>query len=92
MAKEKTTYEMISKAPVSLMKNLVISYCSRGGFTLAQQMVARDGNHEVAVFLKGAVHINDIEGLERVRDMFSVAIDEARKREMREAESDDWDY
>lgn len=90
MAKEKIKYEEISKANISDAKNLVISYCSKGGFTLAQQMLAKDGNHEVAVFLKGAAHIKDIDALTRVRDAVNIAIAEAKKREKAEAE-DTWD-
>lgn len=90
MAKEKIKYEEISKASISNAKNLVISYCSKGGFTLAQQMTAKDGNHEVSVFLKGAAHIKDIDALVRVRDAINIAIAEAEKRKNAEDE-DIWD-
>lgn len=86
MANNKIKYEEISKAGVSPSRNLVISSCSKGGFTLAQQMLAKDGNHEVAVFLKGAIHIDDVEALERVRDAINVAIGYSN-----ENNSSDWD-
>lgn len=88
MAKNKIKYEEISKANISDARNLVISYCSKGGFTLAQQMLAKDGKHEVAVFLKGAMHIKDIETLTRVRDAINIAI---RVAEERVEAGDDWD-
>ena len=88
MAKDKIKYEEISKANISDARNLVISYCSKGGFTLAQQMLAKDGKLEVAVFLKGATHIKDIEALVRVRDAINIAIQVAEERV--EA-GDDWD-
>lgn len=77
MANEKARYDEISKAKISTNRNMIVSRCSKGGYTIAQQLIARDGKNEVAVFLKGAIHIEDKEALERVRDAINVAIQEA---------------
>lgn len=74
MATEKTKYRELAKASISGAKNLVISECSKGGYTVAQQMIARDGKAEVAVFMKGAIHIDDKEALTRVRDAINVVL------------------
>lgn len=88
MAKEKIRYEEISKANISDARNLVISRCSKGGFTLAQQILAKDGKHEVGVFMKGAIHIKDIDAMERVKDAINVVIQQAKERA---DEDDSWD-
>lgn len=77
MAKETVTYEEITKARISDARNLVISRCSKGGYTLAQQMVVRDGKSEVAMFLKGAIHIKDVEAMKSVRDALDIVIAES---------------
>ena len=38
MASKKITYEEISSAKVTDKRNVVISSCSRGGYTIAQQV------------------------------------------------------
>ena len=81
MASEKTRYDEITKARISDARNVVISTCSKGGYTIAQQMIARDGKSEVAVFMKGAIHVKDIEALEKIRDALNVVISSAQEHE-----------
>lgn len=81
MASEKTRYDEITKARISDARNVVISTCSKGGYTIAQQMIARDGKSEVAVFMKGAIHVKDIEALEKIRDALNVVISSAQEQE-----------
>lgn len=81
MASEKTRYDEITKARISDARNVVISTCSKGGYTIAQQMIAKDGKSEVAVFMKGAIHVKDIEALEKIRDALNVVISSAQEQE-----------
>lgn len=74
MAENKTKYDEITRAKISESRNLVISSCSKGGYTLAQQLGIADGKATVSVFLKGAIHISDRDALERVRDAINVAL------------------
>lgn len=76
----KTEYKEISKAKVSESRNIVISDCSRGGFTIAQQLVAKEGDKEVPVFMKGAFHVEDVHGLYELRDAVNLAIQIAESR------------
>lgn len=74
-----TKYEEISRAKVSKTRSIVISDCSRGGYTLAQQMetIEMYGENEgkkTTVFLKGAFHVSDIDGLYNLRDAINLAI------------------
>lgn len=72
----KTRYEEISNARVSENRSVVISSCSKGGYTMAQRMDISDGKQVVSVFLKGAIHIKDREGLENVRDAINVVLEQ----------------
>ena len=69
----KAEYKQLSKATVTKNRNIVISECSKGGFTIAQQLVVSDDQNEVSVFMKGAMHIHDFTALVALRD----ALDEA---------------
>lgn len=81
-------YSEISTAKVTDNRNIVISDCSQGGFTVAQRMDVVEGNHINKVYLKGAFHINDIHGLYELRDAINYAI---QKVEEREPEDEMWD-
>ena len=68
---KKAHYTELSNAEITENRNIVISECSKGGFTVAQQLKA-DGTK---VFMKGALHIDNLEGLYNLRNALNVAID-----------------
>ena len=70
----KIEYNEISKAKVSNSRNIVISSCSKGGFTIAQQLEANENGKITTVFMKGAFHVDDIQGLYELRDAINLAI------------------
>lgn len=74
MAKSKIEYHELSRAKVTDSRNIVISNCSKGGFTIAQQLEAKEGDKTTVVFLKGAFHVDDIHGLYNIRDAINLAI------------------
>lgn len=61
-------YEQYSKAKIANYRNLVISACSKGGFTIAQQVEVNENGEPMCIFLKGAFHIDSISGLIAIRD------------------------
>lgn len=74
MYKNKISYDELAKAKVTPTRNIVISTCSVGGFTIAQQLETKEEDGGViTTFMRGAFHINDIDGLHNLRN----AIDEA---------------
>lgn len=83
-----TEYTEISKARITDNRSIIISDCSRGGFTVAQRMEVTENNHTNMVYMKGAFHINDIHGLLELRDACNLAI---QKIEDRESDDLDWD-
>lgn len=74
MAKSKIEYSELSRAKVTDSRNIVISNCSRGGFTIAQQLEAKENNKTTSVFMKGAFHVEDVHGLYNLRDAINLAI------------------
>ena len=75
MMNNKSTYKEIVSGKVSETRGLVISECSKGGYTVAQQLIVKDNESEVSVFLKGAFHVNDRKALEAFRDVLNKALD-----------------
>lgn len=86
--KKKIEYSEISKASINETRNVIISDCSKGGYTVAQRMDVQEGKHTNQVYLKGAIHIDDIHGLYNLRDAINMAI---KVIEERDEENADWD-
>ena len=74
MVKNKIEYNELSKAKVTDSRNIVVSNCSKGGFTIAQQLEAKEDDKVTTVFMKGAFHVDDIHGLYNLRDAINLAI------------------
>lgn len=77
------SYTQLSSVQVSKSKNLVISACSAGGFTLAQQFVSidLDTGERQAVFLKGACQIKDLDALKGLAEAVELAIAKSEQLE-----------
>ena len=88
MAKSKIEYHELSRAKVTDSRNIVISDCSKGGFTIAQQLEAKENDKTTLVFMKGAFHIEDIHGLYNLRDAVNLAI---KVSEENSEDSNVWD-
>ena len=89
MVKSKIEYTEISRAKVTDSRNIVISSCSKGGFTIAQQLEAKENDKTTSVFLKGAFHVDDLHGLYNLRDAVNLAIKITEENVNDEAEWDD---
>lgn len=88
MAKSKIKYHELSRAKITDSRNIVISSCSKGGFTIAQQLEAKENDKITSVFMKGAFHVEDIHGLYNLRDAVNLAI---KIFEENSEDSDEWD-
>ena len=67
-------YEELARAQVQEARSLVISSFCKGGYTIAQQLEVQENDHKMNVSLKGAFHIDSIDGLYNLRDALNVAI------------------
>lgn len=81
MTKNKIEYNELSKAKVTDSRNIVVSNCSKGGFTIAQQLEAKEDDKVTTVFMNGAFHVDDIHGLYNFRDAINLAIQITEKYE-----------
>lgn len=88
MAKSKIEYCELSRAKVTDFRNIVVSSCSKGGFTIAQQLEAKENDKTTSVFMKGAFHVEDIHGLYNLRDAVNLAI---KISEENSADNEAWD-
>lgn len=88
MAKSKIEYRELSRAKVTDSRNIVVSSCSKGGFTIAQQLEAKENDKTTSVFMKGAFHVEDIHGLYNLRDAVNLAI---KISEENSADNESWD-
>lgn len=88
MVKNKIEYHELSRAKITDSRNIVISNCSKGGFTIAQQLEAKENDKTTSVFMKGAFHVEDIHGLYNLRDAVNLAI---KISEENSEDSDEWD-
>lgn len=91
MAKNRIEYNEISRAKITDSRNVVISTCSKGGFTVAQQLEAKEGDKTTSVFMKGAFHIEDIHGLYNLRDAVNLAIKLSEESSEDYSDSCSWD-
>lgn len=87
------TYTEICRAKIANTRNAVISKCSKGGYTLAQQLEVQEDKAKTSVFLKGALHIDSLESLCELRNALNVVI---QKEQMGTDEKDiepeeEWD-
>ena len=90
MAKNKIDYTEISSASVTEKRKIIISTCSKGGFTVAQRLDTEEENNKTtSLYLKGAFHINDIDGLYNLRDAINLAINKVESGDLDLDE--DWD-
>lgn len=73
---ERISYRTLASAQVTNTKRLVISSCSKGGFTIAQQVVVKDPDEgsEMTMFMRGAIHVKDLNALAEVAEAFEEAI------------------
>ena len=88
MAKNKVEYRELSRAKVTDSRNVIISECSKCGFTIAQQLEARENDKTTSVFMKGAFHVEDLQGLYNIRDAVNLAI---KISEENQVDNDQWD-
>ena len=77
---KRTEYNELSSALINDSRSLVLSECSKGGFTLAQKLTVKEGERKTGLFLKNAIHIDDLSGLYNLRDALNLAISKIEQK------------
>ena len=77
----KSSFTEISNAKISEKRDAVISRLNDGSYTIGQRLkFEEEGKGSVSVFLKGALHASNLEGLQNLRDAINLAIKLETKR------------
>lgn len=70
----KAEYKVISVAHIQDQRDLVVSECSKGGYTVAQRVSVVEGKKTTYMYLKNAIHIKDLDGVRNLRDALNVVL------------------
>lgn len=76
---DKIVYKEIASGKINENKSIVISECSKGGFTLGQKLIMNDNGKKVEVFLKGAIHLDDVQSLVNIRNAFNETLEKIKE-------------
>lgn len=83
MNNNKVSYEEVARVKMTESRDVVISKCSRGGYTIAQKVIIDNDEKPVSIFLKGAIKVNDIESLISIKEMLEMSIDKLENESSR---------
>lgn len=84
----KVSYDEVARVKMSDTRDVVISKCSKGGYTIAQKILIDKDEKPASIFLKGAIKVNDIEGLKDIKETIDMAI---KKLEESSDDKIEWD-
>lgn len=69
-------FREVASAKIQDKRELVVSKRGKGGYTIAQRILVEEGKKTTTMYLKGAIHIDSIEGIESLRDALNLVIDD----------------
>ena len=74
------SFQELSRAKIKDSRQLVISKVNNSdSFTIAQQVIISEDQRQMTMYLKGAIHVESIEGLYCLRDAINEAISKVEK-------------
>lgn len=75
----KSTFTEIANASLSSKRQAVISRLDDGSYTIGQKLEVKDGDKTMNVFLKGALHAEDLTAVQNLRDALNVVLEKEQK-------------
>lgn len=69
----------IANATLSSKRQAVISRLDDGSYTIGQKLEVKDGEKTMNVFLKGALHAENLTALQNLRDALNVVLQKEQK-------------
>lgn len=75
MVVNKSSFKQIANAQISDKRQAIISKLDDGSFTIGQRLEINEGNKVMNIFLKGALHVNDIDCIRNLRDALNLVLD-----------------
>lgn len=80
MRMNKVEYNQLATATIQDKRDLVISECSKGGYTIAQRIGVEEGKKMTYMYVKGAIHIDSIDGIQNLRDALNVVLNNSETK------------
>ena len=71
----KSNFFELANATLSPKRKAVISRLDDGSYTIGQKLEVNDGGKSMEVFLKGALHAENLLALQNLRDAINVALE-----------------
>lgn len=75
----KSNFTELANSVLSSKRQAVISRLDDGSYTIGQKLEVKDGEKVMQVFLKGALHAENLNSLQNLRDALNVVIDKEQK-------------
>lgn len=75
----RSSFTELANATLSSKRQAVISRLDDGSYTIGQRMEVADNGKVINVFLKGALHAEDLNALQNLRDAINVALKKEQK-------------
>lgn len=76
----KGAFVEIANAKLSEKRQAVISRLDDNSYTIGQKLEVKDGDSTINIFLKGALHVESLSGLQNLRDAINVVLEKEQKR------------
>lgn len=70
----KSNFVELANATLSKKRQAVISRLDDGSYTIGQKLEVVDGEKTMNIFLKGALHAEDLNALQNLRDALNVVL------------------
>ena len=75
----KSNFVELANATLSDKRQAVISRLDDGSYTIGQKLEVKDNDKMMHVFLKGALHAENLEALQNLRDAINVVLEKEQK-------------
>lgn len=75
----KNNFIELANATLSSKRQAVISRLDDGSYTVGQKLEVKDGDKTMNIFLKGALHAENLNALQNLRDALNVVLEKEQK-------------
>lgn len=75
----KSNFVELANSTLSSKRQAVISRLDDGSYTIGQKLEVKDGEKTMNVFLKGALHAENLDALQGLRDAINVVLKKEQK-------------
>ena len=77
--RKQSNFVEIANAMLSSKRQAVISKLDDGSYTIGQKLEVNDGDKNINIFLKGALHAENLTALQNLRDAINVVLNKEQK-------------